>query len=586
MDDFEKELKLDFLNEATDLLEKTEAAFLNLETQYEDAQLLDTIFRFAHNLKGTSRAVGFGEIAEITHKAENVILLIKEKKLKVNSNVVNILLHFNDAIKLLITGLKLDLSFILNDHSLIQDLESLSSGDVSKIAQVEKIQTVLADTVEPQVEDSSVSANIDQTAASFQGSISESSMVLTDQAKKDELSAQKKNIVKKEREDETIRVSLGRLEQLGDLVGELVILQSVVDRSLSLNPSDLKTARALSKLCKNIQDLSMSLRMVPLTTTFQKLQRTVRDTSKTLNKKIKLQLIGEETEIDKTVLEHLGDPLVHIIRNAIDHGVELPEERVSAGKNEEGTVEVLAFHEGNYLVIQITDDGKGIDPEKLKKKAIEKGLMSSTAKMTEQEALHLIFHPGFSTKDQVSEVSGRGVGMDVVKTNIESIGGEVRVKSKVGVGSSFRLMIPLTLAIIDGIHVIAGGQNLIIPKNQVHEINQYSQKDIRIVAGKTPLFKLREEVMPIFNLSQDMGSKNPQNTIVVIVKMSAASFAVALEDVLRQQQIVVKPPTKEIAGKKGMMGTTILCDGMPALILDLVDMYSKNLKQQEKALAA
>jgi len=389
----------------------------------------------------------------------------------------------------------------------------------------------------------------------------------------------KKSEAKKD--DETIRVSLSRLETLGDLVGELVILQSVVERALALQPNELKTRRALSKICKDIQDMSMSLRMVPISGTFQKLQRIVRDTSKQLGKKVELKIIGEETEVDRTVLERLGDPLVHLIRNAVDHGIEQPQDRLLSGKSEAGTVEVMAIHEGNSLVIQITDDGNGMDPEKLMKKARDKGILRADQVLSDQDAFNLIFHPGFSTKEQVSEVSGRGVGMDVVKTNIEALGGEIRLQSKKGVGSCVRLVLPLTLAIIDGMLISSGGQRLVIPRGQVHEITRINVKDVHMAGGKTPFFRLRDEVLPLFSLSQDMGQRDQKEMIAIVVRTNSHVFAVALEDVLRQQQVVVKPPTPETAGRPGVMGTTILGDGRPALIIDLLDMYGKRGRKEK-----
>lgn len=332
----------------------------------------------------------------------------------------------------------------------------------------------------------------------------------------------------------------------------------------------------------------MSMRMVPVGPTFQKLNRIVRDTSKLLNKKVELRLIGEDTEIDKTVVESLGDPLVHIIRNAIDHGVELPEDRMASGKSEEGVVEVMAFHEGNFLIIQITDDGKGINGERLVQKAKEKGIIPQHATLTEQQSIELIFHPGFSSKDEVSEVSGRGVGMDVVKTNIEALGGEVKVRSKVGQGSCFRLMLPLTLAIIEGMLIESGGQSLVVPKGQVQEVIRVDQSMLTKMTGRRPYLTLREEVIPFFKLEDDFGAvqKHENSPIAIIVKHGDMTFGVGISDIMRQQQVVVKPPTKEITGKQGVMGTTILGDGKPALILDLLNLYAKHLKKESLVAAA
>ena len=595
MDDFEKELKVDFLNEASDLLTQAEGSFMQLESEPENLTLVDAIFRFAHNLKGTSRAVGFGQIAELTHVAENLLLKIKQGELKVEAHVVDVLLRFNDQVAQMVTGLKENLEASFEVSALVKELSLIASGHrpegvQAPVAEV-MVEAVAQEAAAPQTELEVVEApSADLWPEEEEGAVMAApviaQVVAIEAVKKDEPKPVevKKNEPKKvenKKDDETIRVSLSRLETLGDLVGELVILQSVVERALAQQPSELKTRRALSKICKDIQDMSMSLRMVPISATFQKLQRIVRDTSKQLNKKVELKIIGEETEVDRTVLERLGDPLVHLIRNAVDHGIEQPHDRLLAGKSEAGTVEVMAIHEGNSLVIQITDDGNGMDPEKLMKKARDKGILRADQVLSDQDSFNLIFHPGFSTKEQVSEVSGRGVGMDVVKTNIEALGGEIRLQSKKGVGSCVRLVLPLTLAIIDGMLISSGGQRLVIPRGQVHEITRINLSDVHMAGGKTPFFRLRDEVLPLFSLSQDMGQRDQKEMIAIVVRSNSHVFAVALEDVLRQQQVVVKPPTPETAGRPGVMGTTILGDGRPALIIDLLDMYGKRGRKEK-----
>jgi two-component system chemotaxis sensor kinase CheA len=259
---------------------------------------------------------------------------------------------------------------------------------------------------------------------------------------------------------------------------------------------------------------------------------------------------------------------------------------VLAGKNEMGVVEVMAFHEGNFLVIQITDDGKGINGNKLIEKAKAKGIIPAHSNLSEQQGIELIFHPGFSTKEEVSEVSGRGVGMDVVKTNIEALGGEVKVRSKVGSGSCFRLMLPLTLAIIDGMLIESGGQTMVIPKGQVHEVIKLDQEHLTKISGRRPYITLRDQIIPLFYLEEDLGNviskeARVESSIAMLVKQNGFTFAVGINDIVKQQQVVVKPPTKEIIGKLGVMGTTILGDGKPCLIVDLLNLYARKLKKKE-----
>jgi two-component system chemotaxis sensor kinase CheA len=610
MDDFELELKMDFLQEARELLENTEQSFLTLEKDPTNTTLIDTIFRFAHNLKGTSSAVGFKQIAELTHKAESLMLEIKQKNVLATDEVVSILLVFNDKVREMIEGLSENVEAQFDCEVLMADLQritvpnaagtSVSEPIVGSTAGSESVQTTSGSPMSEEETDrvrmEGLMQDLEALGINMPAEGSQTPPAVNDEdwdqpmAEVTPLPVMKapprpvvsKDVKKDNRkDDETLRVSVGRLEKLNNLVGELVILQTVVESLLSTT-GEVKTARSLGKLCKDIQDLSMSLRMVQIGPTFQKLSRVVRDTSKLLGKKIDLQIIGEDTEIDKTVVESLGDPLVHIIRNAIDHGVESPEERVANGKSEEGIVEVMAFHEGNFLVIQITDDGKGINGEKLIEKATAKGIIPAGVSLTEQQAIELIFHPGFSTKDEVSEVSGRGVGMDVVKTNILELGGEIKVRSKVGAGSCFRLMLPLTLAIIDGMLIEAGGQKLIVPKAQVQEVIKIEEGSITAITGRKPYLNLRKEVIPLFTLEEDWGSitKTIKSGIALIVRHNDHTFAVAINDIIRQQQVVVKPPTTEILNKQGVMGTTILGDGKPSLIIDLLNLYSHHLRKE------
>lgn len=577
MNDFESELQLEFLQEAKELIATTEQSFLQLEKDPSNKDLVDAISRFAHNLKGTSRAVGLGQIAELTHIAENLLLEIKIDEIPVTDQVVNVLLKFNDKVREMIEGLSENLSAQFDYEAILNEIASIimHKGMSPEMQNRDVIPVDLQIETIPSADlFSEAEAEVQSPPLAFHPVVVE-----TPASEREETNRKQPSKKESKKEDETIRVSLSRMEKLNDLVGELVILQTLVDSSL-IKIHEHKLSRSLGKLCKDIQDLSMSLRMVPVGPTFQKLTRVVRDTSKALGKKIDLRIIGEDTEIDKTVVESLGDPLVHIIRNAIDHGVESPEDRIRAGKPEEGVVEVMAFHEGNFLIIQITDDGKGINPQKLIEKAKAKGILAPDAKISDQQAIELIFHPGFSTKDAVSEVSGRGVGMDVVKTNIEELGGEVKIRSKVGEGSCFRLMLPLTLAIIEGMLIETGDQCFVIPKNQVQEINKIEADSVTQMTGRAPYLSIRNEVIPLYYLGQDLGMAQARKSdIAVIVMHGEHAFAVGINDIIKQQQVVVKPPTKEIYGRAGVMGTTILGNGKPALIIDLLSLYGNRVKK-------
>jgi len=300
---------------------------------------------------------------------------------------------------------------------------------------------------------------------------------------------------------------------------------------------------------------------------------------------VHLELVGEETEIDKTVLEYLADPLVHIVRNAVDHGLESTEGRIAAGKDEEGRVTIQAFHEGNNLVIEIKDDGKGINHEVLRAKAIEKKLISPNANLSKDELVNLIFHPGFSTKAEVSEISGRGVGMDVVKTNIEKLSGEVKIITEIGKGSTFKVVLPLTMAIIEAMVTMIGEERYIIPLSQIYESLSPTPDIVHHVNGVGECLKIRGDVIPLFKISKtlqrNIQEKPIAEQIAIIVNDEGKSFAVLVDDILHQQQVVIKKLGTEIRNQKGFMGSSILGDGRPAFILDLIELYSGTMKKKK-----
>jgi two-component system chemotaxis sensor kinase CheA len=597
MDDFEKEVKLDFLAEAIQLLGDSEKAFLALESDKNNTSLMNEIFRLAHNLKGTSRAVGFGDVAEFTHEMENLILKLKEGHLEITDQIVSLLLECNDHVTVMIKTLNMDLDSRFNSTEIIEKIHSALKGEMSSTP-VETEPTSVAESANVDMiseddiallkkfqQDLDHAAPADVEAESVVKSVLEFAPPSPHEVKKAQSTTPTTSKVNAE--DDSIRVSLSRVELLNNFVGELVIIQTVLNqhREEVENPLILKSLSHLAKLSKEIQNISMSLRMIPLKQTMQKMQRIVRDTSKVLDKKVHLELIGEETEIDKTVLEHLSDPLVHIVRNAVDHGLESTKDRVAAGKNPEGHVSIKAYHEGNNLVIEVRDDGKGINPKIIREKAIEKKVISANAVLSDDELVNLVFHPGFSTKSEVSEISGRGVGMDVVKTNIEKLSGEVKVYTEVGKGSVFRVVLPLTLAIIEALVTQVGDERYIIPLGQIYESLSPTPDIVHYVNGVGNCLNIRGEVMPLFKVStalQRQVKEKPLNEqIAIIVNSSEKTFAILVDDILHQQQVVIKKLGKEIKNQKGFMGSSILGDGRPAFILDLVELFSGSLKKKK-----
>jgi len=575
MDSFDQELKTIFLEEMLQLLGDAEQCFLALEANPQDTATLEKIFRIAHNIKGGVKAIGFNALSTFTHEFETFMLKCKSGQIPILPATISLFLKCNDHIKKGIDRLKEDSSAVIDSEGLIAEINQFSVAD------------------QPPPAESPTSANpipADEPALQEQPSPEESpppnpeNKTAADPATASTvMPATVPTTASTQTLDESIRVSLSRLEKLLDFVGELVILQTVLkeqaygDNLLLMR----KTIHQMGKITKEVQDLSMSLRMVPLKQTFQKMQRIVRDTASLLEKKVQLQLQGEETEVDKTVLEALSDPLIHLIRNAVDHGIESPTDRAAQGKPEMGQVLLKAYHESGKLVIEVKDNGGGISPEKLRQKAIEKGILKPGQTLSDEQAIQLIFHPGFSTKSQVTEVSGRGVGMDVVKTNIEQIHGEVLVDTQLNEGSTFKIILPLTLAIIDGMVVTCGPDRYVIPLAHVHESVKTEANDIQVSNGLGEVLVLRGENLPIIRLSQALGKrKNPKNTfsekIAIIIRTQSKPFATLVDDIVGQYQVVIKKLGAEMQNLRGYSGSAILGDGRPVLILELGDLVTSS----------
>ena len=409
----------------------------------------------------------------------------------------------------------------------------------------------------------------------------------------DSSEAAKKATAKKPAKDQSsIRVGIDKVDDLINMVGELVITQSMLGQlGENMNATNIeKLQDGLAQLERNTRELQesvMRIRMLPISFAFQRFPRMVRDLSNQLNKEIDLKLLGEQTELDKTVMEKIGDPLVHLVRNSVDHGIETPEEREAAGKPRMGTVELNAFHQGGSIVIEITDDGKGIDKDVIFNKAVEKGVVNATDNLTDEQIFDLIFAPGFSTAAVVSDVSGRGVGMDVVKRNIRELGGSIEVKSEKGVGSKIMIRLPLTLAILDGQLIRVGGDTYIIPLISIIESLQVKDDKISSIGGSAELYKLRDEYLPIVRLYETFGltpdSKELKDGLIVIVEGDGSQAGLYVDDLLGQQQVVIKSLETNFRPVEGVSGATILGDGTVALILDITGLITLSRQSRERA---
>ncbi|MGR3301073.1 MAG: chemotaxis protein CheW [Candidatus Scalindua sp.] len=373
----------------------------------------------------------------------------------------------------------------------------------------------------------------------------------------------------------TVKVDTVKLDNLFDMVGELVITNTLIcgEMNSANNNGTNKNLSQLTKITKDIQDQVMSMRMVTLKQTFQKMSRLVRDVSLRSGKKVRLEISGEDTELDKNVIEELADPLVHILRNSIDHGIEAEEGRVARGKPVEGVVKLSAFHRGGNIIIEIQDDGNGLQKDKILQKAIERGMVNNQSSLTDNQICNLIFAPGLSTTDKVTSISGRGVGMDVVKKNIEKLRGNVEIKSEDGKGSTFTIKLPLTLAIIDGIVVNVGGTKYIIPTISIEESIRPTKEDISTVKNQGEVVNIRGSLLSLVRLHKlyniDTEKTIPWESIVVVVEGAEGRYGILVDELLGQQQVVIKSLGDRFKDIKGISGSAILGDGRVGLILDV-----------------
>jgi two-component system chemotaxis sensor kinase CheA len=390
------------------------------------------------------------------------------------------------------------------------------------------------------------------------------------------------------KESGSIRVNIDKVDALINMVGELVITQSM----LSQISSDLAAGNThtlenmldgitqLERNTRELQESVLQIRMLPISFSFNRFPRLVRDLSNKMGKQIELIMTGEHTEVDKTVLEKIGDPLVHLVRNSLDHGIEMPDTRKAAGKPEAGTLELHAYHKGGNIIVQVSDDGAGLNREKLLKKAIEKGLVSANEELSDERIHNLIFAPGFSTADQISDVSGRGVGMDVVQRNIRDLGGNVSITSREGAGSTVTIRLPLTLAILDGQLARIGNETYIVSLVSIVESLQMQPDQISTITGQAELYRLRDEYIPIIRVGDVLGMKSEQNCLqnglLIVVEADGQRVGLFVDDLLGQQQVVIKSLETNFRQVQGISGATILGDGTVALIVDVPGLIQRH----------
>lgn len=578
----DQELLEGFLTETSELLEKMDDDLVALEKVPQDMELLNSIFRSIHTVKGASSFLGFELLVKITHKTEDVLNRLRKDELRVTTEIMDVILEAVDTVKLLVNDIRNGEIIERELDGIIEKLLPYISGNMAEA-------TVLKDTAP---EPSPVSHSADETEPLLSESgvediVAESPVTSPPQASQAPAAAPAAKPASARGEDvsdnTTVRIDVKRLDDLMNQVGEMVlernrILQMNVDYQSRENMINFgeefgKLAKRIDFVTSELQMQVLKIRMIPVEKVFKKFPRIVRNLSRDMGKEVELEIIGEETELDRSVVDEIGDPLIHLIRNALDHGLEMPEDRVAAGKSRTGKVVLSATHEGNQIIISIRDDGRGIDPEKLGRKAIEKGLITEDqlAGMSQKEVLDLIFLPGFSTKEKATDLSGRGVGMDVVRTNIRKLNGLIEIRSEVGSGSEFILKLPLTLAIIQSLLVEVDCEVYSVPLAAVLETLKVENSSFHHIAGQEVL-KLRETVLPLLRLQQVFGvranDEQSAQSYIVVIGVAEKRVGLVVTRLLGQQEVAIKSLGKYLANAPGIAGSTILGDGRVALIID------------------
>ncbi|KAF0205743.1 MAG: two-component system chemotaxis family sensor kinase [Gallionellaceae bacterium] len=616
-----------FFEEAAEHLTNMESLLLSLEVNDPSMDDLNAIFRAAHSIKGGAGTFGFTDMTEVTHVLETLLDKLRKQEMALTNEMVNAFLEAGDAISMQLAGHR-DGTAV--DEQIIKDarakLERLSSADQSAapaapsspvIAPVKApdtdpgygffddepapaaqntagaedsqgygffeetpVQKTERETVRgygflqepnPDTKPEAVAPVAEQTPAAVQAV----PHLMAEQAHPTRRAADR--VPPPAAADSSIRVSVEKVDQLINLVGELVITQAMLTQSASLlDPLVVERLQSgLSQLQRNTRDIQeavMAVRMLPISFVFSRFPRVVRDMASKLGKQIELKTLGEGTELDKGLIEKIADPLTHLIRNSLDHGIEMPEKRVAAGKSPTGTITLNAFHQGGNIVIEVADDGGGLSRTRILNKARERG-MNVSDDMPDSAVWMLIYEAGFSTAEVVTDVSGRGVGMDVVKRNIAELGGRVEIDSAEGYGTRTTIRLPLTLAILDGLSVSVGGQVFIAPLGSIVESLQVNAEDLKSVSGEGHLLRVRGEYLPLVSVHEVFNIQNAitdfTKGIVVIIEAEGKKTALMVDELLGQHQVVIKSLASNFRKVQGISGATIMGDGKVALILDV-----------------
>lgn len=618
MSDEMQEILNDFLTESGEMIDVLDQKFVELESQPGNTDLLNDIFRAMHSMKGSAGFLGFNHLVDVTHRAESILNKLRQGDMAVQPAIITVILETVDVIKAIMADIRLT----GNDknvptEAIANKLDGVLAGHIvhggtavptaqTPTATASTLLLASADTSAPapaapaplgeilveeglatkeQVFDALTQQQKQQEPKQPLGEILLQAKAITERALDQALHKQEKQ-VKPSEEDQTIRVETKRLDSVMNLVGELVLgrnrlikIGGFLEQSHESDPQVRALGETLTQLNLVTTDLQLAVmktRMLPIKKVLAKLPRMVRDLSQKLGKQVRLETHGEDTELDKSVADEIGDPLVHLVRNAIDHGIETPMERHEKGKPSEGLLRIAASQEGNSIVIRIQDDGRGIPLDKIKASALSKGLVNAAelAGMEPREVANLIFLPGFSTAEKVTDVSGRGVGMDVVRTNIRKMNGTVEIESDQGKGSLITIKLPLTIAIIQALMVEVERATFAIPLSSVVEAVRITKSDIKTINGREVLH-LRDRVLPLLRLAQEFEipvDANRERFNVVVTALGDRRIGIVVDELRSQEEVVIKSIWDYLESIKGISGASITGDGKVVLILDISEL--------------
>lgn len=545
----------DFIQEAEDHLSSVEQNLIQWENDPENLKIVDDIFRPFHTIKGVAGFLNLTDINQLAHEYENLLDQAREGEITLSHSMTDLILAGVDAFREMMDIL----AESLNEGELLPH-----SVDVDEfVARIEGFQNGDTDVV-PKSEPKS-------TAEKANTPKSKPAQETGSQGSTGSMSAARQKIVS------SIKVDTEKMDFLIDMVGELVITQNMIAQNPVVRDATDKRLLGdmgqFKRITSTLQDIAMSLRMVPIEATFRKMQRIVRDLAHKSGKRINLTLSGEQTEIDRNMVEALYDPLVHMVRNACDHGIEHPDQRVKNGKSETGNLHLNAYHKGGNIVIEIADDGAGLNKDAILKKAIDRGVIDSDQDLTDKKIYELVMQPGFSTAKQVTDVSGRGVGMDVVKRTLERMRGQIEIESEAGKGTTFYIKLPLTLAIIDGVIIRVGSERFVIPTLNIEESVQPKQSDYNFIAGQGETIKIRDHIFPLIRLHHlfDVPGaiQNPWDGIIILAKVGNDLAGLLVDELVDKQEVVIKSMGDQLQSLPGISGGAILGDGTVGLILDV-----------------